>query len=79
MFDSPQQTPKGLLGQAQSAGNMHGDTDKTKMGNELSIVEQVDNSSSVGIYYDEVDDMVAQQSLHLSKDAAEGGDKQLGS
>ena len=79
IIESQLQTSKGLLGLSQSPGNMHGETDKAKTGTELSIVEQVDNSSSVGIYYDEVDDMVAQQSLHLSKDAVEGGDKQLGS
>lgn len=59
---------------------MHGESghaDKAKDGTELSIVEQVDNSSSIGIYYDEVDDMLAQQSLHQSKDGAESGDKQL--
>ena len=58
---------------------MHGEADKGKAGTELSIVEQVDNGGSVGIYYDEVDDMVAQQSLHQGKEAVEGGDKQLGS
>lgn len=77
MFGSQQQASKGSKSQAQSAIGESGHVDKPKDGTELSIVEQVDNSSSVGIYYDEVDDMLAQQHQHPSDDAAQGGDKQL--
>ena len=49
-------------------------------GAELSIIEQVDNgNSSVGIYYDEVDDMLAQQAHRQSEDAGASGEKELGS
>ena len=71
MFGSQQQQTSEVGSpqmQLQPASNAHGETgghaDKVNDGTaELSIVEQVDNSSGVGIYYDEVDDM------HLAQEA----------
>lgn len=82
MFGQQQQTSKGSYNQAQSSGNPHGEdvhSDKIKDGNELSIIEQVDNGSSVGVYYDEVDDMLAHQFHHQSDEVGENGAKKLGS
>ena len=85
MFGSLQWTSsKGAQSQTgMSVGNVHGEAGhlgKAKDGTELSIIEQVDNgNSSVGIYYDEVDDMLAQQAHRQSEDAGVSGEKELGS
>jgi hypothetical protein len=52
---------------AQSTGDAHGQTGHDEKVNdetaELAIIEQVDNSGGVGIYYDEVDE------FHLAQEA----------
>lgn len=59
MFASPSSSQ--MAGSKGGSGGASNEADKVKDVSDLSIIEKVDNSSNIGIYYDEVDEMLAQQ------------------
>lgn len=59
MFASPSSSQ--MAGSKSGSGGASNEPEKVKDVSDLSIIEKVDNSSNIGIYYDEVDEMLAQQ------------------
>ena len=60
MLASPRSSSQ-MAGSKSGSGGTSKESEKIKDASDLSIIEKVDNSSNVGIYYDEVDEMLAQQ------------------
>ena len=57
MFASPSNSQ--MAGSKSGSSGAFNEAEKFKDVSDLSIIEKVDNSSNVGIYYDEVDEMLA--------------------